>query len=1233
MKHITYLLLCLFLTFQTSAQVGINTDNSDPDASAILDIKSTNKGMLVPRMTSSQRTMIINAAIGLLVFDTDTESFWFKDSTGWMELVNGNATTLADADNDTKIQTEENADEDVIRFDIAGEEGMVLKRANPANKTQLSFPNNLGDIFIGEGVGQSLEENSASTAVGYKSFRLNEFGSLNAAFGALALEKNVNGSWNTALGTEALRASKGDKNTGVGSESLHENTTGSNNVGVGYNVGNGNQEGNNNVLVGNAAGGKSATHNKSNNVMIGHESGLNTIGSGNLFLGYNAGKNETGSNKLYIENSNSAAPLLYGEFDADLLRINGTLNINNAFSFPINDGTSGQVLTTDGSGTATWTTLPDSTSAFSRNASSKLILPNNSIVDFTNDDFVFGSTQLDDSGDANHDSRFFFDKSKGAFRAGIEEGDKWNDANRGVGSVAIGNGNTAAGENSVAMGYQSGAMSIGAVGIGYQNGALGDVAVAIGNRNVVDTDTAYAIGSYNFADKDYALAVGTENEAKEEGSTAIGYANLATGIGASAFGEFNEANGESSLALGSGAIANGNVSVAIGSSNAEGMGSLAVGIGNTASGDFSQTFGSSITAPSAYETVFGYFNTAYTPTSTSNPSLTDRLFVIGNGIGPLSNQRSDALIILKNGSTRINGPLTLGISGNDLTSYTLPNVRGSNGQILQMNGSGVASWAAIPTGSSIANSSGTTKVDASSSSLISFEVGGQEIFSMQRGNINFLNSSGSIYLGDEAGKSDNFTGLGNIGIGANALAANSTGSNNTAIGNSANAGSGNLTNATALGASATVNQSNALVLGNNADVGIGTSTPDEKLHVVGNVKIEDGDLTISGERLAFNNTYDNIFIGDGAGFNNVDDGNGLNDNGRENYFIGDSTGYNNTIGRFNLGLAAKALYNNTIGTDNIALGAFSLLQNTEGTFNVGIGLNSLSSNIDGHGNTALGYRAGAMNERGNSNVFIGSVTGGSFNASQTADMANNVMLGFAAGGNNTGSNNVFLGHKAGFDETGDNKLYIDNSETTTPLIYGEFDNDLVRVNGELNIKNEYSLPSTDGTNGQVLTTDGGGNASWANNSGVPVGTIMMWATSTPPTGWVICNGQSITAYPQLVAILGSNNAPNLEDRFPYGAGPFRSLGQSGGRESVALTEANIPQHSHDAGTLKTTYNYKSNNSSAGSANNRDGSDVRFYDGNDITGNTGIWGGAANGLTQSFEIIPPFLALNFIIKVE
>lgn len=87
MKTHVLLLLALFaLSIPCLAQpVGVGTNT--PDGSAALDVSSTTKGMLIPRMTSGQRTGIATPATGLLVFDATTESFWFKSATNWIELV------------------------------------------------------------------------------------------------------------------------------------------------------------------------------------------------------------------------------------------------------------------------------------------------------------------------------------------------------------------------------------------------------------------------------------------------------------------------------------------------------------------------------------------------------------------------------------------------------------------------------------------------------------------------------------------------------------------------------------------------------------------------------------------------------------------------------------------------------------------------------------------------------------------------------------------------------------------------------------------------------------------------------------------------------------------------------------------------------------------------------------------------------------------------------------------
>lgn len=85
MKKIFLLwIACGLLSLTTFSQVGIGT--TTPDGSAMLDVKSTTQGMLVPRMTSAQRVAIATPAEGLKVYDTDTKTFWFYNGTTWGQV-------------------------------------------------------------------------------------------------------------------------------------------------------------------------------------------------------------------------------------------------------------------------------------------------------------------------------------------------------------------------------------------------------------------------------------------------------------------------------------------------------------------------------------------------------------------------------------------------------------------------------------------------------------------------------------------------------------------------------------------------------------------------------------------------------------------------------------------------------------------------------------------------------------------------------------------------------------------------------------------------------------------------------------------------------------------------------------------------------------------------------------------------------------------------------------------
>jgi len=80
----------IFFTFTLWSQVAINTEGDDPDPSAMLDVKATDKGLLIPRLTNQQMQGINNAAEGLLVYNKDEKAFYYFDGTEWI---------LASADN------------------------------------------------------------------------------------------------------------------------------------------------------------------------------------------------------------------------------------------------------------------------------------------------------------------------------------------------------------------------------------------------------------------------------------------------------------------------------------------------------------------------------------------------------------------------------------------------------------------------------------------------------------------------------------------------------------------------------------------------------------------------------------------------------------------------------------------------------------------------------------------------------------------------------------------------------------------------------------------------------------------------------------------------------------------------------------------------------------------------------------------------------------------------------
>ncbi|MFD2602541.1 hypothetical protein [Flavobacterium suzhouense] len=208
---------------------------------------------------------------------------------------------------------------------------------------------------------------------------------------------------------------------------------------------------------------------------------------------------------------------------------------------------------------------------------------------------------------------------------------------------------------------------------------------------------------------------------------------------------------------------------------------------------------------------------------------------------------------------------------------------------------------------------------------------------------------------------------------------------------------------------------------------------------------------------------------------------GISATSTANTFIGYRAGFNTTSGSANTFVGYNVGTANSTGTTNVIVGSGN---NTTGSYNTFLG-NTSTSNTSGNDNVFIGNIVATSNTSGSGNIYIGkycaSGTGvnGSFNLS----------IGYAAGNNNTGSNNVFIGKGAGTNSVGSDLLFIDNTSTSTPLIWGNFAADQLKLNGKVGIGGVTTFPATAGSinvnnyklfvNGGVLATEVRVATSWA----------------------------------------------------------------------------------------------------------------------------------------------------------
>jgi len=241
-------------------------------------------------------------------------------------------------------------------------------------------------------------------------------------------------------------------------------------------------------------------------------------------------------------------------------------------------------------------------------------------------------------------------------------------------------------------------------------------------------------------------------------------------------------------------------------------------------------------------------------------------------------------------------------------------------------------------------------------------------------------------------------------------------------------------------------------------MGIGTTTPTNKVEITaesGNASglkftnLNSGNTPVSNPGtgvLSLNSNGDVILVNDATSATPNDDWKLAGNDPASGSFLGTT----NASG-IPLALKSQAEKAGLFGATNTAIGQKALNLNTSGDFNTAVGVQALASlnNAAADNNTAVGYQAGQATTTGNTNVFIGNNAGYS---------------------NTTGSNNIFIGNRAGrnVSSSWSNKLLITNTDASaaSPLIYGELDNKIFKVNADFNSSSRVEITSaTTGVNG------------------------------------------------------------------------------------------------------------------------------------------------------------------------
>jgi hypothetical protein len=468
--------------------------------------------------------------------------------------------------------------------------------------------------------------------------------------------------------------------------------------------------------------------------------------------------------------------------------------------------------------------------------------------------------------------QYLYDKG-GAFRVGLAVGTEWNVANIGYGSFAANAANTASASYSTAFGQTTQASGTGAFSAGISTISSNTGSASFGNSNTASGQNSFAIGLST-------LASGTISTSLGNFTKAVGNASMATGVGTYmntlngvVFGAFNDTtnyylNNVSTQVATDPIFAIGNGSGVGVRANAFEMlrnGATKFSSGITTTTD-TTTFkpvvmdaSGNLRKVSAWNIGAWRLNgNAGTIDSTNFIGTTDNvpfnIRVNNQKAGRIDPTLLNAFYGYQSGNTNTTGFYNTAIGSGALRLNTTGYNNVAIGYESLRSNTTALNNVAIGYQTLYSNTTSINNTAIGKYALYSDTTGGHNTVVGVEAMYNNTSGTYNVAMGETA-LSQTTNGSYNVGIGHRALYTNTSGSNNTALGKDADVSQVDLINATAIGANAYVADSNSIVLGaingiNGATVdtkvGVGTTTPSERLDVVGNLKLTGKFITPSG---------------------------------------------------------------------------------------------------------------------------------------------------------------------------------------------------------------------------------------------------------------------------------------------------------------------------------------------------------------------------------------------------